>query len=118
MKSYAIGHETKRPFAPHFIATITGGGDDQRLEERFQTREEAQRGDRNSQAPRSRDENRMAIKRHSRPRDPIQPGKLIVDIATGQVVDAVDDGKDAAAVEAGRTGGLKGGFSACLGNLR
>lgn len=30
----------------------------------------------------------MATKRILRPRDPIQLGKLIVDIATGQVVDA------------------------------
>lgn len=51
----------------------------------------------------------MAFKRTPRPRDPIQLGKLMVDIATGQVPDAVDDGKDAAAVLAGRRGGLKGG---------
>jgi hypothetical protein len=51
----------------------------------------------------------MAIKRIPRPRDPIQLGKLIGDIATGQVVDAVDDGKDAAAAAMGRAGGLKGG---------
>src|ERR1035437_7244363 len=35
----------------------------------------------------------MAIKRLPRPRDPIALAKLIGDIATGQVVDAVDDGK-------------------------
>jgi len=46
----------------------------------------------------------MTMKRTPRPRDPIQLGKLIVDIATGQVADAVDDGKDARAA-----GGLKGG---------
>jgi hypothetical protein len=51
----------------------------------------------------------MATKRLPRPRDPIQLGKLIVDIATGQVEDAEDDGKNAAAVELGRRGGLKGG---------
>jgi hypothetical protein len=51
----------------------------------------------------------MAIKRLPRPRDPIQLGKLMVDIATGQVVDALEDGKDAGAVELGRRGGLKGG---------
>jgi hypothetical protein len=51
----------------------------------------------------------MALKRTPRPRDPIQLGKLMVDIATGQVPDAVDDGKDAAAVELGRKGGRKGG---------
>ena len=36
----------------------------------------------------------MAMKRTPRPRDPIQLGKLMVDIATGQVPNAVDDGKD------------------------
>ena len=46
----------------------------------------------------------MAIKRIPRPRDPIQLGKLIGDIATGQVQDAVDDGKDAGAAEMGRKG--------------
>jgi hypothetical protein len=51
----------------------------------------------------------MATKRTPRPRDPIQLGKLMVDIATGQVPDSVDDGKDAAAVKLGRRGGLKGG---------
>ena len=51
----------------------------------------------------------MAIKRLPRPRDPIQLGKLIGDILTGQVVDAVDDGKDAAAVARGKLGGKKGG---------
>ena len=34
--------------------------------------------------------------RKKRPRDPVQLGKLIVDIATGQTPDAEDDGKDAA----------------------
>lgn len=53
----------------------------------------------------------MATKRLKRPRDPIQLGKLIVDIATGQIEDAVDDGKDVAAAELGRKGGLKGGIS-------
>ncbi len=48
--------------------------------------------------------------RSSRPRDPNQLGKLIVDIATGEVEDtAADDGKNPAAVELGRKGGLKGG---------
>jgi hypothetical protein len=36
----------------------------------------------------------MASKRLQRSRDPIQLGKLMVDIATGQVVDALEDGKD------------------------
>lgn len=51
----------------------------------------------------------MAINRLPRPRDPLQLGKLIVDTATGQVGDAVDDGKDAGASALGRRGGLKGG---------
>jgi hypothetical protein len=51
-----------------------------------------------------------------RPRDPNQLGKLIVDIATGQVRDEAparpapeEEGKDPAAVSLGRRGGLKGG---------
>jgi hypothetical protein len=49
-------------------------------------------------------------KRSSRPRDPNQLGKLIVDIATGEVEDEpVGTGKDPAAVALGRKGGLKGG---------
>jgi hypothetical protein len=52
----------------------------------------------------------MTLKRTPRPRDPIQLGKLMVDIATGAVPDAVEDGKNAAAVETGRKGGLKGGL--------
>lgn len=51
----------------------------------------------------------MAMKRTPRPRDPIQLGKLMVDIATGQVPDAVDDGKDAQISESKREAGLKGG---------
>jgi len=47
----------------------------------------------------------MALKRTPRPRDPVQLGKLMVDIATGQVPDAVDDGKDEAAVSLGKRGG-------------
>jgi hypothetical protein len=47
----------------------------------------------------------MATKRLPRPRDPISLAKLIGDIATGQLVDAVEDGKDAAAVALGRKGG-------------
>jgi hypothetical protein len=47
----------------------------------------------------------MAMKRTPRPRDPVQLGKLMVDIMTGQVPDAVDDGKDPAAAEMGRKGG-------------
>jgi hypothetical protein len=53
----------------------------------------------------------MAEKRLKRPRDPIALAKLIGDIATGQVVDKIEDGKNAAAVELGRKGGQKGGKS-------
>jgi hypothetical protein len=56
----------------------------------------------------------MTAKRLPRPRDPVQLGKLIGDILTGQVEDRVDPGpidpnKDPAAVALGRKGGLKGG---------
>ena len=47
----------------------------------------------------------MATKRIPRPRDPIALAKLIGDIATGQVVDAVEDGKDPAAAAMGKRGG-------------
>jgi hypothetical protein len=56
----------------------------------------------------------MTAKRLKRPRDPIQLGKLIGDILTGQVQDApaphpIDPNKDQAAVAMGRKGGLRGG---------
>jgi hypothetical protein len=51
----------------------------------------------------------MAEKRKKRPRDPIALAKLIGDIATGQVQDMEEDGKNPAAVELGRLGGKKGG---------
>lgn len=51
----------------------------------------------------------MTTKRLKRPRDPIQLGKLIVEIATGQVEDRVEDRKDPKAVERGRAGGKLGG---------
>ncbi len=51
----------------------------------------------------------MAKKPLKRPRDPVELAKLVGDIATGQVEDEVDDGKDDAAVEFARRGGLKGG---------
>jgi hypothetical protein len=51
----------------------------------------------------------MPEHRRKRPRDPAQLAKLIVDIATGEVEDRVEDGKDPLAVELGRRGGLKGG---------
>ena len=47
----------------------------------------------------------MTIKRTPRPRDPIQLGKLMLDIVTGAVPDGVDDGKDARAAESGSKGG-------------
>ena len=47
----------------------------------------------------------MAVKRLPRPRDPIQLGKLMGDILTGQVKDEIEDGKSAAAVELGSKGG-------------
>lgn len=56
----------------------------------------------------------MTEKRLRRPRDPVQLGKLIGDILTGQVEDRApvypeDPNKDPAAVALGRKGGLKGG---------
>lgn len=56
----------------------------------------------------------MTAKRLKRPRDPVQLGKLIGDILTGQVEDSApipppDPNKDQAAVALGRKGGLKGG---------
>jgi hypothetical protein len=53
----------------------------------------------------------MATKRLKRPRDPIQLGKMIVDIATGQLEDrdSEEPGKQAAAVARGKLGGAKGG---------
>ncbi len=51
----------------------------------------------------------MTTTRKKRPRDPLQLGKLIVDIATGQVEDREETGKDQTMSERGRAGGLKGG---------
>ncbi len=56
----------------------------------------------------------MIAKRLKRPRDPVELGKLIGDILTGQVEDVaptppIDQNKNQSAVELGRTGGLKGG---------
>jgi len=47
----------------------------------------------------------MATKRLKRPRDPVQLGKLIGDILTGQVEDQIDDNRNPAAVELGQKGG-------------
>ena len=55
----------------------------------------------------------MPDRSRKRPRDPNQLAKAIVDIATGQVEDDLDNtaagGKNPAAVALGRLGGLKGG---------
>jgi hypothetical protein len=52
----------------------------------------------------------MPERSRKRPRDPNQLGKLIADIATGEVEDTLDNsGKNPAAVALGRKGGLKGG---------
>jgi hypothetical protein len=52
----------------------------------------------------------MPSKPPKRPRDPNQLAKLIADLATGQAQDVDPDaGKNPAAVELGRAGGLKGG---------
>lgn len=49
-------------------------------------------------------------KRLKRPRDPVELGKLIGDILTGQVEDAApDDAKNPTAVALGKLGGAKGG---------
>ena len=56
----------------------------------------------------------MTAKRLKRPRDPVELGKLIGDILTGQIEDIAgadprDEGKNPATIELGRMGGLKGG---------
>lgn len=51
----------------------------------------------------------MIVRRLKRPRGVNALAKLIGDIATGQVVDAVDDGKDPAMSKWGAVGGAKGG---------
>jgi hypothetical protein len=49
-------------------------------------------------------------KHPKRPRDPNQLAKMLVDIASGEVVEADQvTGKSPSAVAAGRLGGLKGG---------
>jgi hypothetical protein len=47
----------------------------------------------------------MATRRLKRPRDPIQLGKLIVDIATGQIEEPEDTPAEKRARNAGRKGG-------------
>ncbi|MBA3809405.1 MAG: histone H1 [Solirubrobacterales bacterium] len=52
----------------------------------------------------------MPDRSRKRPRDPSQLGKLIVDIAVGEIKDPdPNTGKDPAAVALGRKGGMKGG---------
>ena len=53
----------------------------------------------------------MTAKRLKRPRDPVQLGKLVGDILTGQVDDrqVAPEGRANDAVEFARKGGLKGG---------
>ena len=53
----------------------------------------------------------MSNDRPTRPRDPNELAKLIVDIASGDREDRIltPDGRDAVAVLLGRRGGLKGG---------
>ncbi len=50
-------------------------------------------------------------KKPKRPRDANQLAKFIIDVATGEaeLPEKKDDGKNPAAVELGRRGGLKGG---------
>ena len=50
----------------------------------------------------------MTMKRTPRPRDPVQLGKLMVDIMTGQVPDTVDASETKQA-KAGAKAGAKGG---------
>jgi hypothetical protein len=47
-----------------------------------------------------------------RPRDPNQLGKLIVDIATGEIADTISPGKKDPRKTKGRAGGIKGGEGA------
>lgn len=52
----------------------------------------------------------MPKRSSTRPRDPNQLAKMIVDMATGEIpADTKADGKNPAAVALGRLGGLKGG---------
>jgi hypothetical protein len=55
----------------------------------------------------------MAHRHPPRPRDTNQLAKYVLDVATGQIEDREatpeEEGKNAAAVELGRKGGLKGG---------
>jgi len=57
----------------------------------------------------------MPTKRLKRPRDPLSLAKLIGDIATGHIVDEVEDKRNPAAVALGRLGGRKGGTARAAG---
>jgi hypothetical protein len=48
-------------------------------------------------------------KKPKRPRDTNQLAKFIADMATGEIEEKTEDGKNPAAVALGRMGGLKGG---------
>jgi hypothetical protein len=57
----------------------------------------------------------MMARRLPRPRDPIQLGKLIVDIATGQVEDdVISNGNKLPIAESARTAGISGGKARAL----
>jgi hypothetical protein len=49
------------------------------------------------------------VKKQKMPRDPMQRAKLTIDLATGEASPEPEPVKDAASVELGRLGGLKGG---------
>jgi hypothetical protein len=49
------------------------------------------------------------VKRVKRPRDPAQLANLVMQIATGEVSDEVEDKRNPAAVALGKLGGAKGG---------
>jgi hypothetical protein len=49
------------------------------------------------------------MKKPKRPRDTSQLAKFVVGLATGEVEEKTEDGKNPAAVALGRLGGLKGG---------
>ena len=48
-------------------------------------------------------------KQPSRPRDPSQLAKMVVDIATGQIQDAPAESEESPMAQLGRAGGLRGG---------
>lgn len=51
----------------------------------------------------------IMTKKPKRPRDTNQLAKFIADMATGEIEEKTDDGKNPAAVALGRLGGQKGG---------